>query len=59
MFCCDLPMHCIRVKSSSVYLCACAIFFLSSILNDGMNFKDAILSSCLLLEISLIFLIVT
>lgn len=34
MFCCDLLLHCIRVKSSSVYICICiyAIFFLSSIL---------------------------
>lgn len=61
MFCCDLSMHSIRVKSSSVYPCTCeyAIFFLSSILNEGMIFKDAILSACLLLQISLIFLIVT
>lgn len=44
MFCCNLPMHCIRVKSSSVYLCTCvyAIFFLSSIFSDGMDFEDAI-----------------
>lgn len=61
MFCCNLPMHCIRVKSSSVYLCTCvyAIFFLSSIFSDGMDFEDAIFSVCLLFQISLIFLIVT
>lgn len=61
MFCCNLPMHCIRVKRSSVYLCTCvyAIFFLSSIFTDGMDFEDAIFSVCLLFQISLIFLIVT